>query len=420
MLKSVEQTVGIAVVGLGGGVSTTVATGLEMLRAGRMGTDGLPLAECADWDDLVPYTDLRLAGWDLSPDDLAAAARGHRVVPRDELDQVAPALAEIRPWAAVADAAFCRNVTGEHVYRDNSKRALIARVQRDLTGFAATTGSGRVVVINLASTERCAPLDTPAFQTLEAFERALDANDPAIGPSMLYAYAALDLGLPFGNFTPNLAAEIPALIALARRRGAPIAGRDGKTGQTMMKTVLAPAFRARALTVEGWYSTNILGNRDGQALSDPASLASKLGTKGDVLDQMLGYPVGNHLVQISYYPPKGDDKEAWDHVDITGFLGQRMQIKVNFLCKDSILAAPLVIEIARCLDLAQRCGEGGPLEALGVFFKAPVTGDGWPPEHAFFVQQAHLMRWLATASAAGKADGARAELSRAAPVPAAE
>jgi myo-inositol-1-phosphate synthase len=213
---------------------------------------------------------------------------------------------------------------------------------------------------------------------------------------MLYAYAAIAEGVPYGNFTPSVAADIPALIEFAEKQKVPIAGKDGKTGQTFIKTVLAPALQARALKVEGWYSTNILGNRDGLALSNEDSLASKIKTKSSVLDDILGYEVEDHIVDIRYYRPRGDNKEAWDNVDITGFLGQPMQIKVNFLCKDSILAAPLAIEIARCLDLAHQRGDRGIQEQLSVFFKLPMTKSR-RPEQAFFRQQRMLLDWLSPA-----------------------
>ncbi len=393
MTRRGDDQVAIAFVGVGGGVATTAAAGIELLRQGTIGTAGLPLAELGGTAGLAPYTALRIAGWDVSADDLATAACHHGVVPPEQLSRVAPVLGCMLPWPAVADQGYCRNVTGGHVYRDTAKRGLVARLQEDLEELAAELGSRRIVVLNLASTERAPDLSAPCLQSMSAFEDGLDRDDPAISPSILYAYAAIECGLPYGNFTPSLAAEVPAMVELAMDRGVPIAGRDGKTGQTFMKTVLAPAFRARALQVDGWYSTNILGNRDGLALDDPASLASKLGTKGDVLGQMLGYEVPDHIVQISYYRPRGDAKEAWDNIDLTGFLGERMQIKVNFLCKDSILAAPLAIEIARCLDLARRRGEAGPVEALGAFFKAPLVADG-VPEHAFFAQQRRLVRWL--------------------------
>jgi myo-inositol-1-phosphate synthase len=254
------------------------------------------------------------------------------------------------------------------------------------------------VMINLASTERT-PADGPSLRSAEAFGRALDRDDADIGPAMLYAAAAIEAGVPYGNFTPSVAADAPGLTEMALRRGVPIAGKDGKTGQTLMKTALAPMLRARSLHVDGWFSTNILGNRDGQALEDPDSLKSKLGTKGRVLDSILGYPVEDHIVDIRYYRPRGDDKEAWDNIDISGFLGHRMQIKVNFLCKDSVLAAPLVLEIARVLDLARQRGESGPQEQLSVFFKAPMTAHNQAPQHAFHVQERMLEDWLGSAAA---------------------
>jgi myo-inositol-1-phosphate synthase len=262
------------------------------------------------------------------------------------------------------------------------------------------------VMVNLASTERPVPLDHPALATLDGLEVALDADDPAVGPGVLYAYAAIAEGVPYANFTPSVCADAPALIELAERLGVPVAGKDGKTGQTLMKTVIAPGLRSRALHVDGWFSTNILGNRDGLALDDPDSLASKLGTKGSVLDACLGYHVEDHVVRIEYYRPRGDAKEAWDTVDLVGFLGERMQLKVNFLCKDSILAAPLVIELARLLDHARLRGEAGVQEQLGGFFKAPMTADGRPPEHALHRQEDELAAWLADGRRDGAAGGA--------------
>jgi myo-inositol-1-phosphate synthase len=214
---------------------------------------------------------------------------------------------------------------------------------------------------------------------------------------MLYAYAAISERIPYGNFTPSVSSDIPALIEFAEKQQVPIAGKDGKTGQTMIKTALAPAFKTRALKVEGWYSTNILGNRDGLALSDEASLASKIKTKSSVLDDILGYTVKDHIVDIRYYRPRGDDKEAWDNIDFRGFLGQPMQIKINFLCKDSILAAPLAIEIARLLDLAKHRNSSGIQEQLSVFFKLPMSKNG-KPEHDLYKQEAMLLNWLQHAS----------------------
>jgi myo-inositol-1-phosphate synthase len=394
MAQGTQGKLGIAVVGLGGAVATTAAAGVELLRLGLAGTEGLPLAETGRAADLVAYDDLVLAGWDVCGDDLATAAEGHGVLGHAELAAAAPALSAITPWPAVGNADFCRKVDGDNQVAAAALREAVAAVQADLRRFRDEAGVDEVVVVNLASTERAADPADPALASLEGLEAALDADDPVVSPAVLYAYAAVAEGIPYANFTPSVAADAPALVELALRAGVPTAGKDGKTGQTMLKTVLAPALRARALRVEGWYSANLLGNRDGQALDDPESLRSKLGTKADVLDSCLGYEVADHLVRIDFYRPRGDAKEAWDAIDVVGFLGQRMQLKVDLLARDSILAAPLVLEIARVLQLAGARGEAGPQEQLGAFFKAPTTADGSPPEHALHRQQERLLAWL--------------------------
>ncbi|MBV9655620.1 MAG: inositol-3-phosphate synthase [Acetobacteraceae bacterium] len=374
-------------------MATTAAAGVEILRGGtNRRLDGLPLASVSV-PGLAAYDDIVFRGWDLNGQTLAEAAAEHRVLNDDQLAMTGPALATVRPWPAVASSAFCRNIEGANQHAARTHRDAIAAIIADLLRFRREGELDGTVVINLASVERTAA-DHPVLCSLDAFERALDANDPAIGPAMLYAYAAIEAGVPYGNFTPSSAADVPALVEMSRRRRVPVAGKDGKTGQTLMKTVLAPALRARNLHVDGWFSTNILGNRDGEALRDPDSLQSKLGTKGRVLDSILGYKVEDHIVDIRYYRPRGDDKEAWDNIDLSGFLGHRMQIKVNFLCKDSVLAAPLVLEIARVLDLAHQRGESGPQEQLSLFFKAPMTANGHAPEHAFPVQERMLHEWL--------------------------
>ena len=364
-----------------------------MIRAGSNTLDGLPLADRTA-SGLTPYGDLVFGGWDLSGEDLATAALGHGVVSEAELSDGASALKDVVPWPAVGSRDFCANIDGANKFAADGHRGAVERIRDDLARFKREKALEEVVVINLASVERKADLDAPALQSLDAFERGLDDNDPAISPAMLYAYAAISADAPYGNFTPSVAADLPALTELACARQTPICGKDGKTGQTFLKTVLAPAFKARALHVDGWFSTNILGNRDGLALDDPKSLASKVGTKKSALDGMLGYPVEDHIVHIHYYRPRGDDKEAWDNIDISGFLGRKMQIKVNFLCKDSVLAAPLVIEIARSLGLARHRGEGGVQEQLGLFFKAPQTRDGRDPEHGLIEQQRRFDAWL--------------------------
>lgn len=388
-----SERVGVAVIGLNGAVATTAAAGIAMIRAGSNDLSGLPLAG-RDVPGMAAYRDLHFGGWDLSHDDLATAAIRHGVIGDKDLSNGASSLAQMKPWPAVGSTDFCANIDGVNKIASAGHRAAVERIQADLQRFKADQGLDRVVMINLASTERKADLAADALGSVDAFERGLDGNDPAISPAMLYAYAAIDAGTPYANFTPSVAADVLPLQELARTRNVAVAGKDGKTGQTLMKTVIAPALRDRALHVDGWFSTNILGNSDGLALDDPKSLASKVDTKKSVLDQILGYPVEDHIIMIHYYRPRGDDKEAWDNIDLTGFLGQKMQLKLNFLCKDSVLAAPLAIEIARCLDLAQQRGEGGVQEQMGLFFKLPQTADGSDPVHAFGEQQTILDRWL--------------------------
>ena len=393
MRSEQSERIGVAIVGFGGAVSTTAVAGIEMIKAGSNKRDGLPLAHLAV-PGLADYKDIVFAGWDLDDSDLGQAAGVHGVLGPRELEDGARALTGMRPWKAVGSEKFCRNISGRNLITTKTHRGAVDRIAEDLRRFKTEADVERVVVLNLASTESWPDVTAKTLNDIDAFERGLDSNDEAITPAMLYAYAAISSRHGYANFTPSVAADVPALLALAKENNVPVAGKDGKTGQTMMKTVLAPALRSRALHVDGWFSTNILGNRDGLALDDPRSLASKLNTKGSVLDQILGYPVEDHIVDIRYYRPRGDDKEAWDNIDVTGFLGQRMQIKVNFLCKDSILAAPLAIEIARVIGLADKRGDGGVQEQLSHFFKAPMTRNGKVPTHAFHQQEAMLMDWL--------------------------
>lgn len=384
---------GVALIGMSGAVATTAIAGIEMLKAGSNGLDGLPLADC-DAAGIANYRDIVFFGWDLDGDDLGAAALRHGVIGEAELSNGASSLKSMRPSPAVGSIDFCANIDGVHKIAAKSHRDAINIISEDLERFRKSEGVDRIVVINLASTERLPNFNGSSFTSLSAFEHGLDNDDPEISPAMLYAYAAIATDTPYANFTPSVAADIAPLTEMANQRNVAIGGKDGKTGQTFLKTVIAPALKARSLHVDGWFSTNILGNSDGKALDDPQSLASKIGTKTKVLDEMLGYPVEDHIVHIHYYRPRGDDKEAWDNIDISGFLGQRMQLKLNFLCKDSILAAPLVIEIARVLDLARKRGEGGVQEQLGVFFKAPQTANGHNAVHAFVQQQQVLDSWL--------------------------
>ncbi|GIU83116.1 MAG: inositol-3-phosphate synthase [Acidobacteria bacterium] len=381
------KKLGIAVIGLGGAVGTTMVAGIELLKKNKISKTGLPLADVKA--DLIDYEEIVFSGWDLFGADLAQAAKTHGVLSYEQLAEVEDFLKILKPLPAIADSNFLE-IEGDNIIKANSHTEKIAQIRSDLRSFKKNCDS--VVVINLASTEKLIDENKEIFKSLEKFERAIEENSEEISPAMLYAYASIAEKIPYANFTPSVAVEIPALIEFAEKNSVPIAGKDGKTGQTFIKTVLAPALRARNLKVVGWYSTNILGNRDGFVLSNENSLASKIKTKSSVLNDILGYEVEDHIVDIRYYRPRGDNKEAWDSVDFLGFLEQQMQIKINFLCKDSILAAPLAIEIARCLELAQRSGEKGIQEQLSVFFKSPMSKGN--PEHAFHRQEQMLMAWL--------------------------
>jgi len=389
-----NRKLGIAIVGIGGAVGTTIVAGIELLKKNLIGTEGLPLADLPGnlTKDLAAYENIIFGGWDLFAENLAKAAEEHEVLTHKQFVAVEDELKKIKPWRAVGDKNFLANIEGENQFsQTDSHRVTIEKIRKDLQEFKKICDEA--VVINLASTEKLADEGNEIFNSLAGFEKALDENSKEISPAMLYAYAAISEKIPYGNFTPSAAADIPALVEYAEKQRVPVAGKDGKTGQTMIKTALAPAFKIRALKVEGWYSTNILGNRDGLALSNADSLASKIKTKGSVLNDILGYQVEDHIVDIRYYRPRGDNKEAWDNIDVRGFLGQPMQIKINFLCKDSILAAPLAIEIARLLDLAKRRDSFGVQEQLSVFFKLPMSKSG-KPEHALFRQEEMLLEWL--------------------------
>jgi myo-inositol-1-phosphate synthase len=390
-----SRKLGIAIIGLGGAVGTTMVAGIELLKKGKIETTGLPLAnlDANLIKDLAAYENIVFAGWDLFGEHLATAAEEHEVLTHKQFVAVEEELRAIKPWRSVGNREFLANIEGENTVSVNTHRETVGKIRENLREFKKSVDD--VVVINLASTEKLADEGNEIFNSLAGFEKALEDNAKEISPAMLYAYAAIAERVPYGNFTPSVAADIPALVEFAEKMGVPVAGKDGKTGQTMIKSVLAPAFRTRALKVEGWFSTNILGNRDGLALSNTESLASKIKTKSSLLDDILGYEVADHLVDIRYYRPRKDNKEAWDNIDLTGFLGQPMQLKVNFLCKDSILAAPLAIEIARCLDLAKRRGHAGVIEEISIFFKMPMTREkNGKAENALHRQEDILIKWL--------------------------
>lgn len=401
------RKLGVMIVGISGAVASTAIAGIELLKQGKIGCEGLPLAalDKSLTGEIVEYENLVFTGWDMIGDDLQSAAATHNVLTLQQFQAVGEELQAMKPLAAVVNSEFCHNIEGKNVFAARNHSAAVEKIREDIRQFKNESGADELVMINLASTESYIDKDSEIFASLDNFEKALGENSSAISPAMLYAYAAIGEGIPYGNFTPSVAADIPAIVECAEKNGAPVAGKDGKTGQTFIKTVLAPGLKSRALKVDGWFSTNILGNRDGLALKHPDSLKSKVTTKGSVLDDILGYKVEDHLVDIRYYRPRGDNKEAWDNIDIIGFMGQPMQLKVNFLCKDSILAAPLVIEIARLLEYAKRCGESGVQTQLSVFFKLPQVADelNETPEHAFHAQEQMLVNWLEKYSARNKA-----------------
>ncbi len=405
---------GILLAGLGA-VSTTLIAGVHAIRKGlaaptgsltqmgtiRLGkrTDGRsPLIK--DFVPLAAPEDLVFGGWDIFEDNCYQAACNAEVLRRDLLDQVRPELESVQPWPAVFDQSYVKRLDGPNVKTGASKRDLAEQLRADIRRFRETQGVERLVLVWCGSTEVYME-EAPVHQSMDAFERGLEASDPAIPSSMIYAYAALKEGIPYANAAPNLSADVPALEELALQTGSPLAGKDLKTGQTLMKTMVAPGLKARLLGVAGWYSTNILGNRDGEVLDDPESFKTKEESKKSVLDHILQpelYPTlyGNlhHVVRINYYPPRGDNKEGWDNIDLVGWLDYPMQLKINFLCRDSILAAPIVLDVALFLDLATRAGMSGIQEWLSYYFKSPIHRRDLYPEHDLFIQLMKLKNTL--------------------------
>jgi myo-inositol-1-phosphate synthase len=391
-----------------GAVATTAIAGVEAIRRGLakpvgsvtqlghlIGAEGEVGPLVSEALSIAPLADVVFGGWDPIPDDAYAAAVRAGVLERRHLDPIRDALEAIRPMKAVFDHAWVRRLDGPNVKTGTLRQKAEALVE-DIRGFMQRNGCSRGVMVWTGSTEVYAEAG-PVHETIEAFEAGLDRSDAAIAPSMVYAYAAMKAGIAYLNGAPNLSADIPALRRLADQLGIPTGGKDFKTGQTLMKTTIAPMLRARLLGLDGWFSTNILGNRDGQVLDDADSFktkeVSKLGVLDTILDPRLHpdlYAEMNHKVTIHYYPPRGDNKEGWDAIDLVGWLGYPMQIKVNFQCRDSILAAPLVLDLALLADLGQRAGEKGPQEWLSFFFKSPVTTVGTEPVHDLFRQQTIL------------------------------
>jgi myo-inositol-1-phosphate synthase len=398
-----------------GAVATTLFAGVEAVKKGmaepvgsytQMGKIRLGKRTENRWSlvkDLVPLAglnDIVFGGWDLFPDNAYEAASHAKVLEKDLLEQLKEPLSKIVPMPAVFDREFVKRIDGPNVKKAATKWDLAQMLREDIKNFMKQNGCDRAVMVWCASTEVYTPA-TEVHASLKTFEEGLKNNDPAISPSQIYTYAALMERVPYANGSPNVSVEMPCLQELAQEMATPICGSDFKTGQTLLKTVIAPGLRNRQLGVAGWYSTNILGNRDGEVLDDPGSFKSKEVSKTGVLDQILSaerypelYKDISHVVRINYYPPRGDNKEGWDNIDIFGWLGYPMQIKVNFLCRDSILAAPLVLDLALFMDLASRAKMRGIQEWLSFYFKAPVVKQGLQPEHDLSVQLLKLENTL--------------------------
>ncbi len=417
-IRPAEGKLGVLLPGFGA-VATTFVAGVEAVRKGiarpvgsltqmqtiRLGkrTDKrTPLIK--DFVPLAGLEDIVFGCWDPIPDNGYESAINAGVLKKeDHLDPIKDFLSSIKPMPAAFSTDYVKKLNGPNVKKAANKRELAEQIREDIRNFKAENNCDRLVMVWCASTEIFLRPGA-AHATLEAFEKAMEENDDQIAPSMLYAYAAIMEGVPYANGAPNLSADFPALESEAIKRGVPIGGKDFKTGQTLLKTILAPGFKTRMLGLNGWFSTNILGNRDGEVLDDPASFKTKEESKLGALEHVLQpemYPelYGNmyHKVRINYYPPRGDNKESWDNIDIFGWMGYPMQIKVDFLCRDSILAAPIVLDLALFMDLASRAGMSGIQEWLSFYFKAPQTTPGLYPEHDIFIQHWKLkntLRWM--------------------------
>ena len=405
---------GVLLVGLGA-VSTTFIAGVEAIKRGiaepigsltQMGTirlgkrtdNRVPLVR--DFVPLASIDDLVFGAWDIFEEDAYEAALHAGVLERDLVNQLKPQLQAVKPMKAVFDQRYVKRLNGPHVKQGADKMELADALMQDIENFKRANGCDRLVMVWCASTE-IFKQPGEEHEDIASFERAMRENSEAIAPSMIYAYAALKSGVPFANGAPNLTVDVPALTKLAVEQGLPVCGKDFKTGQTLMKTIIAPGLKSRLLGLHGWFSTNILGNRDGEVLDDPESFKTKEESKLSVLEYILQpdvYPTlykdFSHVVRINYYPPRGDNKEGWDNIDIFGWLGYPMQIKIDFLCRDSILAAPIVLDLALFMDLAKRAGMRGVQEWLSFYFKSPMTAPGLYPEHDLFIQLMKLKNTL--------------------------
>lgn len=413
-IKSAEGRLGILLPGLGAVATTLIAgvfavnkgiskpigstTQMGTIRVGKRTSDNSPLIK-----DFIPLADIKnivFGGWDLFEDNVYQSAVNAGVLDRYTLEQLKPELESIKPMKAVFDKKYVTKIDGPNVKKAATKMELADQLRQDIRDFKTKNNCDRLVMVWTGSTEIYIQ-ESEVHQTIEKLEEGLRKNDENIPSSMIYAYAAIKEGVPYANGAPNLSADIPALVNLAKQNGVPICGKDFKTGQTLMKTIVAPGLKARSLGIAGWFSTNILGNRDGAVLDDPASFKTKEVSKLSVLDDILEpekhpdlYKDLYHKVRIDYYPPRGDNKEGWDNIDIFGWMGYPMQIKIDFLCRDSILAAPLVLDLAIFLDLAQRSNMSGIQEWLSFFFKSPQTKKGVRAIHDIFQQEMKLQNTL--------------------------
>jgi len=413
-IKDANGKLGVLIPGLGAVATTFIAgvaaikqgisqpvgslTQMGNIRLGKRTENRYPLIK--DFVPLADLNDIVFGGWDVYNDNVYESAMNARVLEPVLLQSIRPELEALKPMKAVFDHEYVKNLDGTNVKEAATKMDLAEMLMEDIRNFKEVNNCNRAVMVWCASTEKYTE-ETAVHQTIEAFEAGLRNNDPSIAPSMIYAYAAIRSGVPFANGAPNLSCDIPALIDLAKELNVPIAGKDFKTGQTLMKTIVAPGLQARALGVKGWFSSNILGNRDGLVLDDPDNFKTKEVSKLSVLEEILNADINPelygelyHKVRINYYPPHGDNKESWDNIDIFGWLGYQMQIKINFLCRDSILAAPIVLDLALFMDLAQRAGMGGIQEWLSFYFKSPQTAPGLKPEHDIFKQLIKLQNTL--------------------------
>jgi myo-inositol-1-phosphate synthase len=405
---------GVLLVGLGAVATTTIAgvfairkglakpigslTEMGTIRLGKRTDNRTP--RLREFVPLAELNDLVFGGWDIFEDNVYESAKHAGVLEDKLLDQIKDEMSAIKPMSAVFDRHYVKRLDGPNVKKGKNKKDLADQLIADIRNFKKANNCDRLVMVWTGSTE-IFMTPAPCHQSLAAFEQGLLESDPAIPSSMIYAYAAISEGIPHANAAPNLSADIPALFELAQKNGSPIAGSDMKTGQTLIKTIIAPGLKARLIGVEGWYSTNILGNRDGEVLDDPESFKTKEESKKSALDYIFQphhypdlYKDLSHVVRINYYPPRGDNKEGWDNIDIFGWLGYKMQLKINFLCRDSILAAPIVLDVALFMDLAKRAGMKGIQEWLSFYFKNPMHAEGLYPEHDLFIQLMKLKNTL--------------------------